>query len=127
MIASAIKLLLQTDEVKRLKAVDIFKNEEWLKLRKVIYYPSKHDFFIYKNFEGVAEYDGKTSIGEALDSNLCMLRGTFINGIFEGRGVREVKDTLEIGVFAKGELIEGQIIKKNRYTDIGKFKAGSLT
>jgi hypothetical protein len=63
MIASAIKLFLQSDEIKRIKAADVFQNQEWLKLRKVIYYPSKHDFFNYKNFEGVAEYDGKTSIG----------------------------------------------------------------
>lgn len=63
MISSVIKLLLQADEAKRLKAADIFKNQEWLKLRKVIYYPSKHDFFNYKNFEGVSEYDSKTSIG----------------------------------------------------------------
>jgi hypothetical protein len=55
-----------------------------------------------------------------------MIRGTFISGIFEGRGVREVKDTLEIGVFVKGELVEGQIVKKNKYTEIGKFKAGYL-
>lgn len=114
------------DEAKRLKPADIFKNEEWLKLRKVIYFQSKPDFFGFKNFEGIVEYDKKTSIGEALDQNLCMLRGTFINGVFEGKGVREVKDCLEIGIFMGGQLIEGQLIKKNSYSDSGKFKAGKI-
>ena len=50
------------------------------------------------------EYDKRTSIGEALDMKLSMVRGTFINGIFEGRGVRENGNTLEAGVFMAGEL-----------------------
>lgn len=63
MISSAIKMLLEMNEAKRLKPADIFKNEEWLKLRKVVYFPSKTDFFNFKNFEGIVEYDKKTSIG----------------------------------------------------------------
>lgn len=82
MMTDVIKSLLEMDEGKRLKPADIFKKEEWLKLRKVLYFQSKPDFFTYKNFEGVMEYDKKTSIGEALDQNLSMLRGTFANGIF---------------------------------------------
>lgn len=88
MISSVLPQLLELNEGKRLKATDIFKNEEWLKLRKVSYFQSKVDFFDYRNFEGIMEYDKRTSIGEALDQKLSMVRGTFINGIFEGRGVR---------------------------------------
>ena len=115
------------NETKRLKPADIFKNQEWLKLRKVVYFSSKTDFYSYKNFEGIMQYDKKTSIGEALDQNLCMIRGTFGNGVFEGRGVRQVKDSLEIGIFMVGELIQGQSIKKNSHIDIGKFKEGKIT
>ncbi len=50
MITDAIKFLLEIDESKRLKPTDIFKKEEWLKLRKVLYFQSKPDFFNYKNF-----------------------------------------------------------------------------
>lgn len=53
MISSAIVQLLDLNESKRLKATDIFKNEEWLKLRKVTFSQSKPDFFNYRNFEGV--------------------------------------------------------------------------
>lgn len=63
MIASALPKMLELNEAKRLKPTDIFKNDEWLKLRKVVYYQSKIDFFEYRNFEGVVEYDKKTSIG----------------------------------------------------------------
>lgn len=107
MISGAIKQLLDLNEAKRLKPADIFKNEEWLKLRKVVYCPSKTDFFNFRNFEGILEYDKKTAIGESLDQELCMVRGFFTNGVLEGRGVREVKDSLEVGVFIGGELIEG--------------------
>jgi hypothetical protein len=92
----------------------------------VVYFQSKADFFGFKNFEGIIEYDKKTSIGEALDQNLSMLRGTFINGVFEGRGVREAKDCLEIGIFMASQLIEGQIVKKNSHIDSGKFKQGKI-
>ena len=88
MVATALPQLLELSQAKRLKATDIYKNEEWLKLRKVIYFQSKVDFFQYRNFEGVVEYDKKTSIGEALNKDLSMLRGTFNSGVFEGRGVR---------------------------------------
>lgn len=67
MISSVLPQLLELNEGKRLKATDIFKNEEWLKLRKVSYFQSKVDFFDYRNFEGIMEYDKRTSIGEALD------------------------------------------------------------
>lgn len=50
MITDAIKFLLEIDESKRMKPTDIFKKEEWLKLRKVLYFQSKPDFFNYKNF-----------------------------------------------------------------------------
>lgn len=53
MISSVIVQLLDLHESKRLKAAEIFKNEEWLKLRKVTYSQSKPDFFSYRNFEGV--------------------------------------------------------------------------
>lgn len=53
MISSVIVQLLDLNESKRLKAAEIFKNEEWLKLRKVTYSQSKPDFFSYRNFEGV--------------------------------------------------------------------------
>lgn len=42
--------MLALDEGKRLKPAEVFKNEEWLKLRKVIYFQSKPDFFGFKNF-----------------------------------------------------------------------------
>ncbi len=88
MIANAIKGLLEVDQSKRLKPVDIYKNEEWLKLRKVMYFSSKTDFYSFKNFEGVIEYDKKTAIGEGLDQNLNLHRGTFINGVLQGKGVK---------------------------------------
>lgn len=94
MISTAIGQLLELNETKRLKPTEIFKNQEWLKLRKVSYFQSKIDFFEYRNFEGIVEYDQKTSIGQALDKDLAMLRGTFLNGVFEGRGVRERGNTL---------------------------------
>lgn len=53
-----------------------------------------------------------------------MVRGTFINGVFEGRGVRESGSALEAGIFVEGQLSEGQSISKNSHIDIGKFKNG---
>jgi hypothetical protein len=46
-----------------------------------MYFSSKTDFYSFKNFEGVIEYDKKTAIGEGLDQNLNLHRGTFINGV----------------------------------------------
>ena len=128
MIAKAIRQLLELDEHKRLTPQGIFKNQEWLKLRKVIYEPSKKDYYPdkYQNFEGILEYESNTAIGEALDKNLCMCRGTFQKGIFEGMGVREAGDSLELGVFVEGSLTSGQRIKKNTHIDAGKFKDGEI-
>ncbi len=53
-----------------------------MKMRKIVYHQSKSDFYNFKNFEGVLKYDKTHAIGEALDSELCLYRGTFINGIF---------------------------------------------
>ena len=50
MISSALPQLLELNEAKRLKVTDVYKNDEWLKLRKVIYYQSKVDFFKFRNF-----------------------------------------------------------------------------
>ncbi len=46
-----------------------------------MYCSSKTDFYSFKNFEGIIEYDKKTAIGEGLDQNLSLHRGTFINGV----------------------------------------------
>lgn len=45
MISAVIPQLLELNETKRLKVTEIFKNDEWLKMRKVVYYQSKIDFF----------------------------------------------------------------------------------
>ena len=63
MISSVLPQLLELNQAKRLKVTEVYKNDEWLKLRKVIYYQSKVDFFDFRNFEGIVEYDKKTSIG----------------------------------------------------------------
>ena len=45
MISAILPQLLELNEAKRIKVPEIYRNDEWLKLRKVIYYQSKVDFF----------------------------------------------------------------------------------